>query len=83
MAASLLNQRVVNSLARCAYLLRRISEGDHKALENARAAGDEAAALLREVRGSRPEWDTEEDADDAEEADPAGHHYACFGGEGG
>ena len=63
MSASTLNQQFVNSLDRCAYLLRRISEGDHNALENARDASDEAAALLREVRG-RVEWDEEEEDDD-------------------
>lgn len=64
MAASTLNRQFVDSLDRCAFLLRRISEGDHNALENARDASDEAAALLREVRG-RPEWDDEDEDDDA------------------
>lgn len=79
MAASTLNQQFVNSLDRCAFLLRRISEGDHEALENAREASDEALALLREVRG-RPEWDDEEDDDD----DPSGfgHLWRDRGGSG-
>lgn len=71
MPASTLNQQFVESLDRCAFLLRRISEGDHNALENARAASDEAAALLREVRG-RPEWD---DEDDDDEEDPDHDHF--------
>lgn len=79
MSASTLNQQFVNALDRCAFLLRRISEGDHEALENARDASDEAVALLREVRG-RPEWDDEEDDDD----DPSGfgHLWRDRGGSG-
>lgn len=79
MPPSPLNQKAVEALDRCAYLLRKISDGDHKALENARDASDEAAAVLREIWGDRPEWDDEDEEDDADAA-TAGHHE--LGGEG-
>jgi hypothetical protein len=40
-----------NAVERITFLLRRIHEGDHKALENALEAAMEAEAILAKVKG--------------------------------
>ncbi len=55
-------EKALRSLSRCAFVLRKIAEGDHKALENASEAGDEAVAILLDL-GRRDLWD-EEPGDD-------------------
>lgn len=51
---------VLDSLARCGFLLAAIDGGDHKAVGNAKDAAAEAARVLREC-GEVPEWDECED----------------------
>lgn len=46
---------LVSNLERSTFLLRRIAEGDHRALENARKAADDADAQLATVREARNE----------------------------
>ena len=41
--------KLLGSLGRCEFILRLISEGDHKALENALDAADEAAQIIAEI----------------------------------
>lgn len=42
------------SLSRCAYLLARIADGDHRAMASARDAYEEASRLLQSVGGLDP-----------------------------
>jgi hypothetical protein len=42
---------LLDNLERCAFLLRRIAEGDHHALENALKAADSAHLLIAKVKG--------------------------------
>lgn len=70
-------ENALRSLSRCAFVLRKITEGDHKALENAQDASNEAVQILLDI-GRRDLWD-EEPGDDDEE-DP---HAPVLGGEGG
>lgn len=54
-----------SSWERCAYVLWLISNGDHKALGNAKAASHEALRIMRDA-GALPEWMEPEDIGDGD-----------------
>jgi len=48
-SAKSLQHKLLSSLSRCEFLLRRIHEGDHQALENAHDASEEAKEILSTI----------------------------------